>query len=761
MIRIVSALGGLLSAIFVGQIFRKRLFRNKGMLIYTIGTMFWFGWLFFASTIEMRIVVDEIAPFIPIYWFVLLGLGLLPAAREFLKLKPASKHIELLMSAMLFGLLIIQIALSTAEARQNLPFQIVYFVLIAAWIIILIVGMVEFVGAYRRDRQPLHRNRMFTWLPIPLLNVIAGIFIFNGWVAFAALAQLTVIAWFGYVALSPNLPDVKNLLRSLLRYCLVISAVLIYALLFIFVFGVLREVVSQHYTILIAAGLLILASLLAKPTLDLISRSSFLLIPELSVQADKVLRQFSREIRMGTTLDDLVARLVSTIQRILDVDEVTILNVERITDKERVNYQISSLQNIPGYVDQLTLSADDPICSQYLCQNKPLSQYQIDFNPDFEKTTPKNRTWFEQAGYDLFIPIVSKESWIGLICLGSKNNSLPYTSPEIEFMLSLSDQTAIAFENARLVSGLTRLNNEYRRAYAALERTNASLEKTVRQLEKLDRFKSDLITVLSHEIRTPMTLIAGYAQMLIDEPDILQRPEWVELARGITIGTERLEDIVGAILDMASIDAQTLDLSVKPVDIQKLVENIILDLTADLSRRSISVDYERLAGLPVLDTDSQLLEKALRQVLSNSIKYSPDGSRITIQGSQLLTEVSPIGEDGIKLEISDLGIGLDEDQLELVFEKFYQTGETSAHSSGKTKFKGGGPGLGLAIVKGIINELHGVVWAESIGHDEQEYPGTTIHIVLPLKREKTHKKQISTGETLNLTRDSQAHSADE
>jgi signal transduction histidine kinase len=79
-----------------------------------------------------------------------------------------------------------------------------------------------------------------------------------------------------------------------------------------------------------------------------------------------------------------------------------------------------------------------------------------------------------------------------------------------------------------------------------------------------------------------------------------------------------------------------------------------------------------------------------------------------------------------------MGIGIDPQYHELVFEKFYQTGEVLLHSSGKTKFKGGGPGLGLAISRGIVNAHHGRIWLESPGHNEGINPGTTVYVRLPV-----------------------------
>jgi signal transduction histidine kinase len=87
----------------------------------------------------------------------------------------------------------------------------------------------------------------------------------------------------------------------------------------------------------------------------------------------------------------------------------------------------------------------------------------------------------------------------------------------------------------------------------------------------------------------------------------------------------------------------------------------------------------------------------------------------------------------IELTVTDTGIGISSENQDTIFEKFGQLGDVSLHSSGKTKFKGGGPGLGLPIAKGIIEAHGGSLWVESDGHDEVRCPGATFHILLPAR----------------------------
>jgi signal transduction histidine kinase len=117
----------------------------------------------------------------------------------------------------------------------------------------------------------------------------------------------------------------------------------------------------------------------------------------------------------------------------------------------------------------------------------------------------------------------------------------------------------------------------------------------------------------------------------------------------------------------------------------------------------------------------------LYNVTTNAVKYTPDGGIITVDGRLL--------PGFIEITVADTGIGISPKDQNAIFEKFGQLGRTDLHSSGKTKFKGGGPGLGLSIVKGVIETHGGSIWVESEGCDEIKLPGSIFHLILPTHAE--------------------------
>ena len=260
-----------------------------------------------------------------------------------------------------------------------------------------------------------------------------------------------------------------------------------------------------------------------------------------------------------------------------------------------------------------------------------------------------------------------------------------------------------------------------------LQQRTLELEKTNRILEQMDQAKTRFIQITAHELRTPLTLVQGYAQILQVKAKGVEN--FTKYSGGILEGSSRMSEIIDSMLDISRIDTNQLELMPSETEIHLVIEKVDKTFRAALQGRNISLTTVGLAGLPVIMADKDLLYKVFYHVIGNAIKYTPDGGQVTVSGRF----VGDGPQSEIEIEVCDTGVGIDRENQELVFEKFYQTGEVLLHSSGKTKFKGGGPGLGLAIARGIVNAHRGRIWLESPGHDEATNPGTTVFVRLPVK----------------------------
>jgi signal transduction histidine kinase len=337
---------------------------------------------------------------------------------------------------------------------------------------------------------------------------------------------------------------------------------------------------------------------------------------------------------------------------------------------------------------------------------------------------PEAKSW-------LGVPLLHETEVIGMLSL-VREAGQAYGADDTVPATTFAVQAAVALHNAELYNRIDLFNRQL--AYEVEQRTQAVL-----QLARLDQAKSDFINVAAHELRTPLTTIKGYSQMLQQEESVAQSPYQRELVSGIFQGVMRLHEVVNNMLNVAKIDNQALELHFQPVSLAHLLERISLTLAGAMAERSLSLVLEPLNGLPEMKGDVDGLHSVFTHLLMNAMKFTPDGGRITI--SHRLHEdggepeaASTAVPNHIEIIISDTGIGIPLEAQELIFNKFYQTGQVALHSSGKTKFKGGGPGLGLAIVRGIVEAHHGRVWAESPGYSETDLPGSHFHVVLPLRQ---------------------------
>jgi signal transduction histidine kinase len=276
-----------------------------------------------------------------------------------------------------------------------------------------------------------------------------------------------------------------------------------------------------------------------------------------------------------------------------------------------------------------------------------------------------------------------------------------------------------------------RLRDADQQAIEDLSRANVELTRALRQLEQLDRTKSDFIQVSAHELRTPVAALLGYAQMMQYNAKIQDDPELRVLVEGVVTSTKRLHRIFNSILDVSRLMSDELQVIHSPLNIAVVFEAVQAEFDAVLKERRLTMTLDGVNGLPICSGDPDLMYKVFYNLVNNAIKYTPDGGQIAVSGRTV--ETDDLGRC-VEIAVVDTGIGIAPQDLDLVFQTFYRTGEVALHSSGTTKFKGGGPGLGLAIAKGIVTAHGGRIWAESPGCDEETCPGSRFVVQLPVMK---------------------------
>ncbi|MCG3204162.1 MAG: Adaptive-response sensory-kinase SasA [Elusimicrobia bacterium] len=235
------------------------------------------------------------------------------------------------------------------------------------------------------------------------------------------------------------------------------------------------------------------------------------------------------------------------------------------------------------------------------------------------------------------------------------------------------------------------------------------------KLKELDDLKDDFVSSVSHELRSPLSAISGYAELLRMKPLEEMAPEKREKALVIIQeSTERLSHFINDILDLAKIKSGQIEVTRKPFSIKATVEEVVRLFQPLIEKKNIQCFVDISEAIPMIQADGEKIRQVITNLISNALKFTPSQGKIRI--------IAKNQTDSIHVLVEDSGVGIPEDQQEIVFEKFRQVkGQAAALVSQK------GTGLGLAIAKGNIEAHGGKIWIESdIGK------GTKVHFTLPM-----------------------------
>jgi len=261
-----------------------------------------------------------------------------------------------------------------------------------------------------------------------------------------------------------------------------------------------------------------------------------------------------------------------------------------------------------------------------------------------------------------------------------------------------------------------------------LEERIRELEDKNETLERIDQMKDSFIQLTAHELRTPLTLITGYSRLLEDHPPMQELREKDEgmstLIDGLVESITRMQGIIEEILTVSRIMTSQIELTLAPTNMSKLVRDVLHQYIDVIDERNLTVYFSEDEWPQSMRADGDLLRLTISNLVSNAIKYTPDGGEIRLH-AQTKGKL-------LRFSVIDTGIGISEDQKSVIFERFHIGGAVETHTTSKTAFGGGGLGLGLAICKGIIEAHGGTITVESDGHDPDRLPGSAFIVILPV-----------------------------
>jgi len=405
--------------------------------------------------------------------------------------------------------------------------------------------------------------------------------------------------------------------------------------------------------------------------------------PEARIKAQKVAQLVDISAILNSTLkpDTLLKNILDTAADLLECSGVSILLYD---DREKeLRFAATTTGDIEK-LEQIPVPLDNSLAGTIFTENRHLV-----INSTRDDPRHYNEVG-EEVGLQidslLGVPMRIKDRVTGVIEALNKNEG-EFTDFDVSLLLLVASQAAISIHNARLIQALQKANIE---------------------LSQADKLKRDLMSVASHELRTPLGNILGYATLLHEDAIEENKP----LAESILKASSKLRAVLDDIANMNLLYTGKADLDFTDTSLQLVIEYAKEEVRTTVNKGDHTVDYQIPEEPIQLCIDLPKMSVVFVNLLLNAIQFTP------VEGEIRLTIDDR--DDEVMVSIADKGRGISRENLEKIFEVFYQVDDHMTR-------RYGGLGLGLSIARELVTLHGGRIWAESEGLGE----GATFRVVLP------------------------------
>ncbi|MCD6429289.1 HAMP domain-containing histidine kinase, partial [bacterium] len=238
------------------------------------------------------------------------------------------------------------------------------------------------------------------------------------------------------------------------------------------------------------------------------------------------------------------------------------------------------------------------------------------------------------------------------------------------------------------------------------------LQKAYQELQKLDKAKTEFLSIASHQLRTPLSILKGYLSMLLEGTYGRLPSKIYPVIQNLFNTNEQLIKLVNDLLNISRIEAGKISVNKKEVDIEKFISSIVQEIQPEAQQKGLEVKYKNTCPVKKILLDPSKIQQVILNILDNAIKYTQKGG-ITIETTQR--------DSSLLIKIKDTGVGMTKEETQRIFESF-RRGDAGQ------KMWTGGSGLGLYVAKKFVEMHNGKIWAESEGPGK----GSTFYIELPI-----------------------------
>ncbi|MBP9865742.1 MAG: response regulator, partial [Candidatus Omnitrophica bacterium] len=386
-------------------------------------------------------------------------------------------------------------------------------------------------------------------------------------------------------------------------------------------------------------------------------------------QADQNLQRtfikFNEELVMLKNLRDLVQRSVRLLRRNLYVRAISIY----LRDDEKNQLVPVIIKGLRG-LKPLTLN--DPFINWLERSNEVALEEFAAGHPEIEEFKANFSDYFSACQAFIAVPLVANQKIIGIINLGKKENLRRYSVGEIKFLTQLKFPLTIALSNSMQFENVSKL-------YKQVQYQND-------RLKELDRLKSQFLANTSHELRTPLNGILGLVEAVLDGADGEVNSAQSRHLRMILESGANLKELINNLLELSKLESGQTHLNIKPFNILNAVTVVLALLEGIAGKKGVQLKCESEKDLPDVYGDPEKIQRVLLNLAGNALKFTEKGSVVIRLQKH---------EGRIRISIEDTGIGIKEQDLKVIFERFRQAdgGETRNYE---------GTGLGLSIARDIV-----------------------------------------------------------
>ena len=407
------------------------------------------------------------------------------------------------------------------------------------------------------------------------------------------------------------------------------------------------------------------------------------------------LTNIGKTISLRFTTDQLLMAIYTECKKIVDCTLFTIALLDESTNE--LSFELDVRED--SFLPKDRIPVGEGLNSWVVRHHQPLLigsvAEEARFGVKAVADTKPTESW-------LGVPMIVRDRVIGVISIESlKKNA--FSADDVILLTAIANQAAVAIENAHLYKDLEGLT--YALEQRVMERTN-ELRETNLRLMAADRSKNQFLANMSHELRTPLNSIIGFSSVLLDSTREVITSRLYKFLENIHSAGNHLLELINDILDLSKIEAGKMELRVELFDLRDTIAAVERVMKGFASEANVHIHASIEPGVPQVRLDEGRLKQILFNLLSNAVKFSPKGGPVRIDVHNITKDDSPLGVHAVKIDVADQGIGISPDELERIFDEFYQT------EQGR-RARRGGTGLGLSLTRNFVELHHGTIEVHS------------------------------------------------